>query len=177
MPRRSSIPAELDPAGITIIVDTREQLPFDLSPLTTEAGTLATADYSVKGLEQRICLERKSLPDLVTCAGSERERFGRELQRMLAFPARLVIVETSWSQVLYGGWRSSITPQQLSGSILGWMAQGIPFLLAGDRQMAQDAARRWLYQAARHRWREARALVGNVLQVELEAEPAAEASV
>ena len=45
---RGPIPAELQPADVTAIVDTREQLPLDLSPLRVERGTLATGDYSVR---------------------------------------------------------------------------------------------------------------------------------
>lgn len=63
------LPSELKPEQVTAIIDNREQLPFDLSPLRTEAGTLATGDYSLKGLERRIAIERKSLSDYVSCCG------------------------------------------------------------------------------------------------------------
>ena len=47
--------------NLTAIVDLREQLPLDLSPLRTIRGTLATGDYSVQGLENIVAIERKSL--------------------------------------------------------------------------------------------------------------------
>ena len=47
----SKIPAKLDPGRVTAIIDTREQLPLDLSPLQTVMQTLTTGDYSVQGLE------------------------------------------------------------------------------------------------------------------------------
>lgn len=74
-----------------IIIDTREQAPFafrhERMDATTEPGTLAVGDYSLAGLEDRVAVERKSLPDLVMCLGRERERFERELARGAALDA------------------------------------------------------------------------------------------
>jgi DNA excision repair protein ERCC-4 len=69
---KSPIPAELRPEQVVAIVDTREQLPLDLAPLAVEVGTLATGDYSVRGLVDVIAIERKSLPDLLGCIGQDR---------------------------------------------------------------------------------------------------------
>ena len=70
-----------------IIIDTREQAPFafrhERMDATTEPGTLAVGDYSLAGLEDRVAVERKSLPDLVMCLGRERERFERAVYDML----------------------------------------------------------------------------------------------
>jgi ERCC4-type nuclease len=53
------------PDQITAIIDSREQLPLDLTPLAMVAGTLVTGDYSVRGLEKHVAIERKSLNDLL----------------------------------------------------------------------------------------------------------------
>lgn len=71
---RPPIPSELKPEQVVAVVDTREQLPLDLAPLQTVAGTLSTGDYSVRGLEHAIAIERKSLGDLLGCVGQHRER-------------------------------------------------------------------------------------------------------
>jgi len=161
---RSPIPAELKPEAITAIIDTREQLPLDLSPLLWMRSTLETGDYSCIGCESIIALERKSLPDLVACVGSERDRFDREIRRLLGYPTRAVVVEAHWSDLEAGQWRGKITPNQAMGSVLGWIAQGVPFLFCGSHEAAGKAVARLLYIAARRRYREARALVGNVLE-------------
>ena len=83
---KSTLPAELKPDQVVAIIDTREQAPLDLSPLRSEAGTLATGDYSVKGLVNVVAIERKSLTDLLGCIGQDRERFDREVIRLLAIP-------------------------------------------------------------------------------------------
>lgn len=92
---RSPIPSELKPEQVTAIVDTREQTPLDLAPLTVEVGTLPTGDYSVKGLESIVAIERKSLTDLLGCIGQDRERFEREVMRLLAYPVRAIIIEAT----------------------------------------------------------------------------------
>ena len=70
----------LKPENVCALVDTREQLPLFLSPLRSVTTTLATGDYSVRGLENIVAIERKSLPDFLSCVGRERERFDREVQ-------------------------------------------------------------------------------------------------
>lgn len=149
---------ELRPEGIVALIDTREQCPLDLSPLQTRQATLQTGDYSVAGLEHVVAIERKSLDDLLRCVGQERERFEREIQRMLAYPVRVLVIEATWPDLERGGWRSRITPAAAIGSVLGWIAQGVPVVMAGDHDRAGRVVSRLLYIAARRRWREARTL-------------------
>ena len=148
----------MKPDQVTAIVDTREQAPLDLSPLRSEPGTLATGDYSVKGLVNVIAIERKSLTDLLGCIGQERERFDREVIRLLAYPTRAIIVEATWGQIEAGNWKSKVTPAAAVGSLLGWIAQGVPVIMAKDHERAGRYVSRLLFTAARRRWREARRL-------------------
>lgn len=159
---RCSLPADLAAESVVAIIDTREQHPLDLSPLRSEAGTLATGDYSVKGLESVVAIERKSLPDLLGCIGQDRERFEREIVRLLAYPCRAIVIEATWPDLERGEWRSKVTPQAAVGSCLGWIAQGVPMVMAGDHRRAGRYVSRLLFIAARRRWREARALVVSV---------------
>ena len=152
------IPATLKPDQIVAVVDTREQLPLDLSPLRIVPGTLPTGDYSVKGLEHIVAVERKSLSDLLGCIGVGRERFEREVQRLLAYPTRALVVESTWSTIEAGEWRSKITPAAAMGSLLGWIAAGLPVIMAGDHDRAGQYVGRLLYIAASRRWRENREL-------------------
>ena len=107
---RHAIPSEMRPEQVTAICDSREQLPLDLAPLRTERCMLVTGDYSVKGLVDVVAIERKSLSDLLACIGQERERFDREVLRLLAYPCRAIVVEATWGELERGGWRSKITP-------------------------------------------------------------------
>lgn len=141
--------SQLKPDDFTVIIDTREQTPASMGNLSSEVATLDTGDYSVKGLEQYVRLERKSLPDLIGCIGKERERFQRELVRLRGFQERAVIVECTWPEVEMGQWRGKIRPNQVIGSILRWQLEGIPFIFAGPRPKSCDIIQRLLYLSAK----------------------------
>jgi DNA excision repair protein ERCC-4 len=158
--------AEIAPEDLTAVVDTRERRPLDLSPLRACYGTLPTGDYSVLGLEHVVAIERKSLPDLVGCVGRHRRRFDREVQRLLAFPVRALVVEASWSELEAGNWEGRVKPIAAVGSALGWVASGLPVLMAGNRRQAARFVSRPLWIAAQRRWRENRALLGGLRPLE-----------
>jgi DNA excision repair protein ERCC-4 len=144
----------IDPEQITAIIDTREQTPVDLKPLKSVRGTLATADYSIIGLEHIVAIERKSLADLIACIGRERERFEKEVHRLLAYPVRCLVVEACWPDIEQQRYRGQVHPNAAIGSLLGWIAAGLPVIMAGDHHAAGRYISRLLYTAARRRWQE-----------------------
>ncbi|MGO8751572.1 MAG: hypothetical protein ACLQNE_36995 [Thermoguttaceae bacterium] len=111
-----------------------------------------------------ITVERKSLTDALACMGQERERFGREIQRLLSYSTRAIVIEATWTDLERGEWRSKLTPAQGIGTALGWIASGIPVVMAGDHDRAGKVVGRLLFIAARRRWRELRALAGDTGQ-------------
>lgn len=165
--------AHLEETAVVALVDTREQNPLDLSPLRTERATLVTGDYTIKGLERQIAIERKSLSDLVGVIGRDRERFEREVQRLLAYPVRALVVESDWTEIEMRQWpaKSRIAPSHVVGSLLGWQALGLPVLMAGNHRRAGKLVARLLYISARRRWREAsafaNAIAANIAQAEI----------
>ena len=110
----------LKPEHLTVVIDTREKAPLVFSKLKTMPGTLKTGDYSVLGLEKKICVERKSISDLLMCVGRERERFDEELHRMLAYEARCIVVEGTRASCIAGTPRSKLHPNAIEGSLIGW---------------------------------------------------------
>ena len=159
------LPAKLDPSNVIAIIDSREQTPLDLEPLTTITSTLPTGDYSIRGLEHVVAIERKSLQDLVACVGSERERFDREVQRLLAFPVRILVIESSWEAIeshepAFPQWRGKVTREAVLGSLMGWQAKGVSIHMAGSHERAGRHVARLLYTVARRRYAELRALSG-----------------
>ena len=153
------IPATIHACDITAIVDTREKHPLILSPLQTTRKTLITSDYSIVGLEDVIAIERKSLDDLLACCGRERERFEKEIMRLLAYPVRCLVVEATWADIAAGQWRSKLTPKVVEASLMGWIARGLPVLLSGDHKTAGRHTARLLFLSTRRRYSEARALL------------------
>lgn len=167
---------ELKPSDIVAIVDNREQRPWSLSPLKTMRGTLSTGDYSVLGLSEPpygICIERKSLFDLLGVIGTHRDRFENELDRMRAYRTSAVIVEATFAEFSAGRWQekgvypwvSRIKPEAAMGSVLGWIAEGIPILFAGDASSASICAARILFIAARRRYNELQSFYGDGLKI------------
>ena len=144
-----------------IIIDTREQCPFSFRhekmDATTAPGTLAVGDYSLAGLEDKVAVERKSLPDLVMCLGRERERFERELARGAALDAFAVVCEGSWLELAQGEYRSRLNPHAACQSVLAFAGRyRVPFLFAGSRSAAEYMAWGFLRQyleGARKRWK------------------------
>lgn len=151
--------AELRPEDVTAVIDTREQLPYDLSPLQSVVKTLDLVDHSILGQEDRIGTERKSLADYVASLTTHRDMFERRVKRARSLDSYCIIVEASWQDLLDGNWRSCATSASITGSTLAFMGDGIPILFAGDREAAQKATARFLFCAARRRLREIRGLL------------------
>lgn len=144
------------PTDFTIIVDSREQTPLnfkikDFEIPTIEKG-LPTGDYSVVGLEDHICVERKSLADLVGCVTSGRDRFERELMRMQAYPTRLLVIESTWSEIEAGKYRSKTNPQSVVGSLISWQERyNIPIMMCENHTRAGLMTARFLFSAVKRR--------------------------
>lgn len=153
------LPAKLDPSKVVAVRDTREQVGLDLGPLSVVDGTLPTGDYSIRGMEHEVAIELKGdLSDLLAVVGRERDRFEREVQRLLSYPVRAMVVCTTWPQIEMGGWRGRLTSRQVEGAMVGWVARGLPVCLVGDRERAGRMVSRLIYTAARRRYEQLRTL-------------------
>ena len=152
----------LDLSKITVLCDTREQNPFPLSNFKTQSATLTTGDYSILGLENEVAIERKSLQDLIGCVGKDRARFDREVQRLLAYKTRAVIVEGGWGEIELSSYRGKVHPNSVIGSICGWNARGLPVILAGNRERANRLCENILAVAAKRRYAELVKFLGEV---------------
>ena len=125
----------------TIAIDSREQVAFDFGPWPTEAATLTSGDYSIRGLEDLCAIERKSLPDLTACVGPERDRFKRELHRLRGHRCRAVVVEATFEDVLAHRYRSKVHPSAVLGSVASWQTRfATPFNFAGEHGAAVTLA-------------------------------------
>jgi ERCC4-type nuclease len=145
----------------TILIDTREQTPlkFDLFP--SEGATLPTGDYSVKGLEDTVMIERKSVSDLIGSLTSGRERFQREVQRMLAYRSRTLLIVGNGSApmdiIKTHAYRSRVLPQAVLASLASIEAKGISIVTMGT----PEAASQWIETLAFYAYRTQQAQAGN----------------
>ena len=104
-----------------VVIDTREQAPLPITRLRAVRATLPTGDYAILGAEIQAVIERKSIDDLVgCCAGSNRERFERELARMEAYRFRRLLVVGSREEIEAGLYFSNINPKAVLSSLSAW---------------------------------------------------------
>ena len=85
------------PEDFILVIDSREQAPLFLDHppkgLVMVRDTLEVGDYSIRGFEGKIAVERKTIPDLLNCLGNDRERFKRELEKLQGYEWRAIVVE------------------------------------------------------------------------------------
>lgn len=66
-----------------IIIDTREQLPLSFTGHETISRKLDEGDYNCIELEDKIVIERKSIPDFYGSITNGHERFKKEIKRSI----------------------------------------------------------------------------------------------
>lgn len=155
---------------IVCLVDSREKEPWHFSVeekkpgeipiIGSEVVKLDQGDYTVKGLENFLSIERKNgWAELFGnyTPSSNKERFEREMERMSVIPHKYIIVESLINSDIM---RLSV-PQFVKSPpikrILDWLVNinvtyGVQFIFAGDygKQVAKNimksVARKYLYE-------------------------------
>ena len=112
-------------SDFTIIIDSNEQIPYDFKSIKpqpeTERIKLKTGDYSVKGMEQNVTVERKTPSDLFSSVGNGRARFEREMVRMSEMDYATIVIETSLAGIFMNPPnRSKMLPKAVFRTLLSW---------------------------------------------------------
>ena len=107
------------PKDFIVVCDTREQLPFfkNKTPkgLTIVRDTLKNGDYSVRGFEGSIAIERKKMSDLMSYIGSERDRTVEKLLRLNKYEFKALVVEEDWDNLFLPKLYSQVHPESVRG--------------------------------------------------------------
>ncbi|MCR4415848.1 MAG: hypothetical protein NUV77_25825 [Thermoguttaceae bacterium] len=151
-----------------VLVDTREKdpLPLYANHPNWIAGerreTLKTGDYTVEQMEDVLCLERKSLDDLVACIVTYRRRFISSCARLARFKWKAILVEATFEDIKGGLGQfdilSNVHPNAICGTLDAIEAKfGIPVLYTStDRDLATERAASWLSKHFTYWWLEKR---------------------
>ncbi len=133
------------PSGLLLVIDTREQAPYAPGGVPTLIKKLDFGDYSIKGFESQISIERKSLDDFYLSIGKNRERFQRMLERMQeaefkgllieAYEHEVLTPELSYSHIHKNSVYSTITTLEIKYGLHVYMA---------SRQDCQNKMLNWL---------------------------------
>lgn len=152
-----------------VIVDSREQNPLVFTRLQSVRGTLQTGDYSILGAETLFAIERKSIPDLVSCCvGENRERFERELLRLRGYRFKRLLIVGTEEQVLAGRYFSGVKPQAVMASLGAWEARhDLPVVFRSTPEAAASQIERWAHWFSR----EVRLTATNLLRATKEVAP------
>lgn len=139
------------PPDPVVAIDTREQKPYRFA--RSEVKTLASGDYSVVGLEDRVAVERKSKEDAYSSLGQGRARFERELQRLARFDYAAIVIETSLPDFLRAPAFSRMNSRAAARSLIAWSVKyRVCVFFAGDRRHGNALTQQllekfWRYQS------------------------------
>lgn len=105
-----------------IIIDTREQHPFEFRPSKEIEGSvirkLDIGDYSIEGYEDKIAIERKSPQDLFKSVGKDHKRFRREIERAKGLDYFAIIIEAPFSVIQTKSFNDSHYCQMLGDTVI-----------------------------------------------------------
>lgn len=155
-----------------VLVDSREQMPFDFTRFPNWIGgerrqALKVGDYSVEGMEEVLILERKSLTDLITTLMQYRPRFFQGCEKMTQYRWRALLVEATYEDIksVYGEeLNTKAHPNAVSGTLDAIEARfGIPVIYTSRyRPLAAEKAASWLSKHFTY-WHLEQAGLGRVL--------------
>ncbi len=141
-----------------LLVDTREQNPFDCSRFVRwfagiEKKALKLGDYSVAGQEDLCVVERKDLPELVHSFTVERSVFVHRLRQMARYPHRLLVITASLSEVKSPYAHSRSDPNRITQSLIAVLARlQVPFLCTETHELGEELVASYLYQVHLYHW-------------------------
>lgn len=137
----------------TVIVDTREQTPFEFTNhdnwiAETKRQKLDAGDYSVVGMEKLLTLERKTLTDLITSLIQHRKRFFRLCEKLAKYRWRALLVEASYENIKspYYDLETQAHPNAVSGTLDALEVRyGIPVIYTSRNcALAEEKTASWL---------------------------------
>lgn len=124
--------AKLTHSPFTVLVDTREQLPYAFASIKADANegggpitvrtrpeTLWAGDYSIDGYARMVVVERKTAADLAATLTAGRRRFNAEMERLREYDAAWIVCEAELSELFKGlAWQPAFRPRTITRSAM-----------------------------------------------------------
>lgn len=149
---------QLQTPRATVLIETREQTPFDLSRFegwfaAVQPCPLPLGDYSIAGLEAECVVERKDLSDLVHSLTSDCSAFLDRLRRIAVVPNRLLVITASLSELKSPYPFSGANPNRILQSLLAiHTGLQIPFVCSETHELGEEIVASYLYQVHLYHW-------------------------
>ena len=142
---RQGQPKTMLPA-ITMLVDTHEHLPYEFQGLVRIAGTIRQAlpagDYAIAEAPEIFCVERRRVEEFNTIFSNpsdNRPRFLHELEPLLAFPHRFLVIEGTIQYSKAGGRLGQYHKNGMMDFLDGLTARfGIKIVYSDGREEAEE---------------------------------------
>ena len=132
------------PEGFVIVRDTREQTGLFIKPpkgLLIVRDTLKLGDYSIRGFEQSIAVERKNIDDLWTSLTVNAKDFKRKMVALAAYERRWILIDGVESEYLAHRIDRKIHPNQIRQALASIEGRiGIPV----HQSESIEASERWI---------------------------------
>jgi ERCC4-type nuclease len=144
----------------TLLVDTREQHPFNFSRFRgwftgIEKKALSLGDYTVAGLEDVCVVERKDLSDLVHSCTVDRAGFIERLRLMARYPHRLLVITSTLSQIKSPYAHANMDPNRITQFLIATLAGlQVPFVCSETHELGEELVSSYLYQIHLYHWLE-----------------------
>ncbi len=101
--KKQSSKSKSKPKTVTILYDDREHAPWviDHPAFEFERHRLKVGDYTIKGFEDQVAIEKKSgIAELIAnLSGKDRPRFKKFLYKLSKYPIKYIIIEDSLSRI------------------------------------------------------------------------------
>lgn len=136
----------------TIIVDSREQIPYLFESYDWRRGTLKTGDYSLEGFSDVLAVERKNKLDAWAMLSNERKRFERCLERLSLLDRAAIVIECSMAEFCEPPPNVfRVNAATAMGSYISWSTKyRIPVYFAENRQWGERVTLRILAAYYKH---------------------------
>jgi len=129
----------------TIIIDTREQRPYLFKGYPIFQQALPAGDYSIRGFETFIAIERKQAEEVYLNFGHGRERFMRECEKLSSYERKAIIIENDFERLVNppdytrAKYKMKLKRSHIMGSLAKLIGEyGIPVIFASGRREGNE---------------------------------------
>jgi ERCC4-type nuclease len=142
---------------MTIVRDSREQKgcgwQFRASANCEgmEETKLDVGDYTIKGYEDKLMIERKTIGDLWNTLGRDWERFLREMERAKNHRMKYLIIEGNLNDINKGYIYSKVPPENIHAKLISLQVKhNVHVIFAGREDLAREYVRNLMAKLFRY---------------------------
>ena len=137
------------PNGFCIVYDTREQLPYTFADLNINSLKqclgISGADYSIKGFEDKIRIERKSQSDFYGSIGKGRQRFEKTIKFLSTLEFAGLVIECAEEELLCPEITySNVSANSIYGTVVSFQVKYGVHVYYGNRDQCRQHLIHWL---------------------------------